>query len=102
MTSGVAIPLALTQGDPAGIGPDIALSAWANRNVHALPPFLYIGDPDVLEARARKLGIPVAIAETDPGDCADIFPDRLPLMAVPAGATVEPGRPDSKTASGTI
>ena len=48
-------PLALTQGDPAGIGPDIAISAWLKRKDLGLHPFVYIGDPEVLAARGRHL-----------------------------------------------
>lgn len=49
-------PLALTQGDPAGIGPDITLAAWLRRGELSLPPFLFLGDPNVLAARALQLG----------------------------------------------
>ena len=47
-------PVGLTQGDPAGIGPDIALSAWHRRTELSLPPFLYIGDHLVSLRGCRK------------------------------------------------
>ena len=40
----MAKPLALTSGEPAGIGPDIALAAWLRRNELNLPPFYLLGD----------------------------------------------------------
>ncbi len=46
-------PLALTLGEPAGIGPDISLAAWLRREACALPPFYVIGDIAFLHARAR-------------------------------------------------
>src|SRR5262245_58827244 len=55
-------PLALTIGDPAGIGPDMALGAFAVRKRTQAPPFVVIGDPAVLAARARALGQEVPLA----------------------------------------
>ena len=95
-------PLALTQGDPAGVGPDITLAAWENRAALNLPPFLYLGDPDVLAARAKTLGRDVPLREADPASAAAIFANALPVLPIAAGATVTPGQPDSKTARGTI
>ena len=95
-------PLALTQGDPAGVGPDITLAAWENRAALNLPPFLYLGDIDVLAARAKMLGRDVPMRAADPASAAAIFADALPVLPIPAGAAVTPGQPDSKTARGTI
>ena len=44
-------PLALTLGEPAGIGPDITLAAWQRREEFALPPFYLLSDPDFLARR---------------------------------------------------
>jgi 4-hydroxythreonine-4-phosphate dehydrogenase len=98
----ISLPLALTQGDPAGIGPDITLAAWTRRTADKLPPFLYLGDPGILAARAQKLGLAVAVEETDAASAIDVFGRAIPVIAIPAGAEVAPGRPDSATASGTI
>ena len=95
-------PLALTQGDPAGVGPDITLAAWENRAALNLAPFLYIGDIDVLAARAKMLGRDVPLREADPTCAATIFADALPVLPIAAGATVTAGQPDSQTARGTI
>ncbi|ANL46179.1 4-hydroxythreonine-4-phosphate dehydrogenase 1 [Rhizobium phaseoli] len=96
-------PLALSQGDPAGIGPDITLMAWLRRRELGLPPFLLIGDPAVLALRARQLNLAVSIREIDKADEATgIFADALPVMNVPAGIEVVAGEPHAATAKGTI
>jgi len=94
--------LALTQGDPAGIGPDITLMAWMKRTAEKIPPFLYLGDPGTLAARARTLGLTIPIEETDVASAHGIFDRALPVLAIPAGAAVTAGKPDSASASGTI
>ncbi|ACE90496.1 4-hydroxythreonine-4-phosphate dehydrogenase 1 [Rhizobium phaseoli] len=96
-------PLALSQGDPAGIGPDITLMAWLRRRELGLPPFFLIGDPDVLALRARQLNLAVSIREIDKADEATgIFADALPVVNVPAGIEVVAGEPHAATAKGTI
>ena len=77
-------PLALTLGDPAGIGPDVTLLAFAARRALALPPFALIGDPGVLAERARILGLAVRIKPIDEASAApSVFTDALPVMPVP-------------------
>jgi 4-hydroxythreonine-4-phosphate dehydrogenase len=95
-------PLALTLGEPAGIGPDIAVAAWLKRRELGLPVFYLIGDPDFLAARARTLGLDVAVAEASPATAAAIFPDALPVVASGIAATAKPGRPDESSAPAAI
>lgn len=95
-------PLALTQGDPAGIGPDITLAAWVSRERHSLPPFLFLGDPVVLKSRAALLGLDVPIREADTERAISVFQDALPVLPIPAGAEVAAGEPHVATAKGTI
>ena len=76
----MAKPLALTSGEPAGIGPDITLAAWLRRDELKLPAFYLLGDPDFLRHRARLLGLTVAIAEIHAGDALAAFPDALPVV----------------------
>src|SRR6185312_12695512 len=61
MSGAAGLPLALTLGEPAGIGPDLALSVWHRRREFGVPVFYVIGDPDFLAARARALGIDAVI-----------------------------------------
>lgn len=102
MTDAGSVLLALTQGDPAGIGPDIALAAWRERRSAALSPFIYIGDPAVLAARASVLGMSAPIRECDVEDAAGVFAEAIPVLPVAAGCAVVAGKPDSASASGTI
>lgn len=102
MPSRSSIPLALTQGDPAGIGPDITLAAWLRRSELDLPPFLFLGDPAVLSSRAAQLGLTVPLKDADPATACDVFPDALPILRIEAGADVIAGQPDVDTAKGTI
>jgi 4-hydroxythreonine-4-phosphate dehydrogenase len=73
-------PLALTMGDPAGIGPDITLACWARRINRRLPPFYCIADPATLVDRAKRLGLDIPIAECTPGDAASAFAAALPVV----------------------
>ncbi len=97
-----SLPLALTQGDPAGIGPDITLAAWLRRGELDLPPFLFLGDAAVLAARASQLGLTVPLATADPANACNIFPDALPILPIEAGMDVIAGQPHVATAKGTI
>ena len=54
-------PLAMTMGDPAGIGPELALSAWRDRTPSA--PFFVLAAPALLAAAARRLGFAAPIIE---------------------------------------
>jgi 4-hydroxythreonine-4-phosphate dehydrogenase len=93
-------PLALTLGDPAGIGPDITLLAWAARRREPIPPFVVLGDAAVLAARAKALGLSVPIAEiADPETAPGLFADALPLLPVEVSGNVIAGRPDQAAMS---
>ena len=95
-------PLALSGGDPAGIGPDIVLAAYLRRVELGLPPFLYLGDPAVLAQRARLLGLDVPLAEADAANALDTFRTALPVLPIPAGIEVEAGKPHVGSARATI
>jgi len=88
-------PLALTLGDPAGIGPDITLLAFAARNVEAIPPFVLLGDMAVLAARAEALGLSVPIASVaTASEAAGRFAEALPILPIDALGPALAGKPD--------
>ena len=94
MPAGV-VPLALTMGEPAGIGGEIALKAWFARESERLPPFFLIDDPDRLAALARRLALAVPIkAISGPEDARGLFRSALPVLPEPIPKAVEPGHPD--------
>ncbi|THV14060.1 4-hydroxythreonine-4-phosphate dehydrogenase PdxA [Rhizobium rhizophilum] len=101
MTDGV-LPLALSQGDPAGIGPDIALQAWLRRGEVGLPPFLYIGDLAVLQIRARQLELDVPVVEANAAQASAVFDHAIPVHNIPIGVDVLAGKPHVSNARGTI
>ncbi len=98
----MAKPLALTSGEPAGIGPDITIKAWLRRHELKLPAFYLLGDRDALETRARVLGLEVKLAEVSPEDALDAFGDALPVVATGHAASAQPGRPDHSSAGAAI
>src|ERR1700692_3275837 len=90
----MATPLALTSGEPAGIGPDITIKAWLRRDELKLPPFYLLGDRAFLADRARALGLEVKLADVRAEDALATFADALPVVATGHAATARPGRPD--------
>jgi len=95
-------PLALTIGEPAGIGCDIALAAWTARRERALPAFYLIADPDHVAARARHIGIEVPLESVAPEQAATRFDTALPVVALAERATAAPGQPDETSAAVSI
>lgn len=96
-------PLALTMGDPAGIGPDIILMAWQRRHKDQLPPFVVLGCPALFASRAEALGIPVPVERiSSPTETHETFTSALPIYPLPLEKTVNPGRPDPASAAQTI
>lgn len=96
-------PLALTMGDPAGIGLEITLLAWQQRRERDLGPFALYGDPEAVEARARLLGRNVPIAMVDgPAAVARCFASALPVVAIRQRVEAHPGRPDPANAGAVI
>jgi 4-hydroxythreonine-4-phosphate dehydrogenase len=98
----MARPLALTLGEPAGIGPDIALAAWQRRSTLTLPPFYLLGDPAFLARRAHELGLDIPLAVGGPGDAAAAFATALPVVDTGITVTARPGRPDASSAPAAI
>jgi 4-hydroxythreonine-4-phosphate dehydrogenase len=95
-------PLALTLGEPAGIGPDITIAAWQRRRELDLPPFYVIGDRDFMAQRAQRLGAAIAVTACEPGESASIFAAALPVVDVGVPVTASPGHPDASSAPAAI
>jgi 4-hydroxythreonine-4-phosphate dehydrogenase len=91
-------PLALTLGEPAGIGPDLALAVWQRRAELDIPTFYVVGDAEFLRRRADALGLDAPIAEVAPGGATNAFSAALPVVAVDIKASAAPGRPDRSSA----
>jgi len=83
-----ATPLAVTLGDPAGIGPEIIVEAW-RRRTDGDHPFAVFGDPTVL----RAAGAPVVTLDRLEA-AAGVFPEAIPVLGAPLAGPVRPGHPD--------
>ena len=86
----VVAPLAISMGDPAGIGPEVIAKAWARRETEALPCFFAVGD---VRAVSQVWTGPVERID-DPRDAAKVFNRALPVVSVVDGDAIVPGRPD--------
>lgn len=98
----MAKPLALTLGEPAGIGPDITIAAWLRRRELKLPAFYLLGDRQCLERRAATLGVNVPFAEVAAEEAAGAFASALPVASTGHLSTAEPGHPDPTSANAAL
>ncbi len=94
--------LAMTSGDPSGIGPEIAMAAWLARDTAGVPPFYLLGDPALLLARAQLLGLEIAVEQSTPEMAAGVFSHALPVVPLEARLHDAPGKPDAANAAGIV
>ncbi|MBU0555449.1 MAG: 4-hydroxythreonine-4-phosphate dehydrogenase PdxA [Alphaproteobacteria bacterium] len=82
-------PIAISLGDPAGIGPEVIAKAWDAREQEALPPFFVVGDArafaQVWQGPVRLIG--------DPIEAEAAFGDALPCLQVSEAGEIVPGQP---------
>src|ERR1700730_150015 len=95
-------PLALTLGEPAGIGPDIAIKAWLSSNELKLPAFYLLGDRDFVAKRAKILGLNMDLACVGADQAVAAFASALPIVATGRVATAQPGQPDETSAEAAL
>ena len=92
-------PLALTPGEPAGIGPELALALAAKpRDI----PWVCLADPALLEDRARRIGVAVECREWRVGDAVPTEAGILPVLPIPLKQLPEPGAPSSANAASLL
>ncbi|MER9327072.1 4-hydroxythreonine-4-phosphate dehydrogenase PdxA [Mesorhizobium sp. M0488] len=94
--------LALSVGDPSGIGPEIAIAAFLARDTVGVPPFYLLADPALIASRAGLLGISLPAVETTPAQAVQAFSHALPIVPLAARSIDSPGRPDPANAAGII
>ena len=92
---GAGLPIALSIGEPSGIGPEIAVAAWTR--LGARLPFFVIGDPRHLRGPGAPL---VEIAR--PGEAMLAAARGVPVLPLDFAAPALPGRPDPANAEGVI
>ena len=86
--------LALSLGDPAGVGPELAAEAWARREAEGLPPFMVVGAPELLAEAARRRGLTIPVIQVfHAAEALDCFAHGLPVLCGIDG-DYRPGAPD--------
>jgi 4-hydroxythreonine-4-phosphate dehydrogenase len=99
---GMAPPLALTMGEPAGIGGELALMAWRELRSSG-PAFVALDDPQRLERISRSLGMAVPIRVVDDMQAASRhFADALPVLPITLTVEVAAGHPRAESAKQVI
>ena len=89
MASAPQNPLAVSLGDPAGIGPEVIAKCWDNRDAFALPAFVAIGDPRSI---AAVWDGPLEVVD-DPRQADAAFDHGLPVIQLNAPQADVPGHP---------
>jgi 4-hydroxythreonine-4-phosphate dehydrogenase len=90
----MTLPIALTCGEPAGIGPELAGKAW--RGLDDAIPFFYLGDPGHLPAGTPRVSIDA------PEDAVRAMRHGLPVLPHALSGAAVPGRPDAAQAAGIV
>jgi 4-hydroxythreonine-4-phosphate dehydrogenase len=89
MSAAPSAPLAISLGDPAGIGPEVIAKCWDSRDAFRLQPFVAIGDPRSI---AAVWDGPIELID-DPRQADSAFDVGLPLIQLNAADTDVPGHP---------
>ena len=91
-------PLAVSLGDPSGIGPELIAQAWMRREAERLWPFFACGGATVLRAAARTCGIDLPVVSiTHEAEAGEVFAHGLPVLTQ-LDADYRPGEPDEQGA----
>ena len=94
--------IAVTMGEPAGIGGEVALLAWLNRTVET-PPYFVIDDPNRLQALADRTGIASRIKPIDNvQEASAAFLHALPVLPLGTSVPLTPGKPEPQHADSVI
>ncbi len=94
-------PLALSLGDPAGIGPEIVVKAW-NALRYAGPSFVVVGDRDALASASHGVTSAVVKRVASPDEASEVFGDCLPVLDIPLASPVVAGKPSPAYAGAVI
>ena len=90
-------PLAVSIGDPAGVGPELIAAAWAARREAGLPPFCVVGSPYIVHEAGERRGVHTSVVEVSNfEEAVEVFPRALPLIPTfnMAEADYTPGVPN--------
>jgi 4-hydroxythreonine-4-phosphate dehydrogenase len=87
-------PLAVSLGDPAGVGPELIAEAWTRREAEGLPPFCAVGGAGLLKAAAASRGLDVPVTAVERIEQAgQSFATALPIIGQ-LDCDYSPGQPN--------
>jgi 4-hydroxythreonine-4-phosphate dehydrogenase len=93
-------PIAISMGEPAGIGIECLFKAWQKRAALDLEPFFVIADPVNLQFQAKSLGMNINLSVIEaPAQSLQAFASALPVLPLTLKHPIEPGKPDPANAS---
>ena len=101
-TANTNLSIAVSIGEPAGIGPDVIVESWLKRKQLNLPHFTVIGSAQILAERADKMGVNIKLSEVGDGRQALANTDSLPVLETRNKMQCEPGIPQSSNAKAVI
>ena len=97
------LPLAVTMGDPAGVGLELTARAWQQRRSAGLSTFVVYGAADALHDRARDIGLKLDVVKiAKPQDASAVFEHALPVIDMALAATTKPGVADPANGAAVI
>ncbi|MCL5777434.1 4-hydroxythreonine-4-phosphate dehydrogenase PdxA [Limibaculum sp. FT325] len=99
MSRSTALPLAVSMGDPAGIGGEITVGAYASGALRR--NFFLVGDPDALAMPAERVGVRIETIGS-PAEVAAIYPWALPVLPERLAAPAPHGKPLPANAPATV
>ena len=92
-------PIAITSGEPAGIGPELMAKFFAASTNNNHLPFIYIGSHQQI---TDLVGAGKTITVAKPEDVRQALPGALPVLDIPLVAEVIPGQPDARNAASVL
>lgn len=96
------LPIAVSMGEPAGIGLDLIIELYSLRNEFGLPPFIVYGNSPLIRQRAKLLGKEISIIECSAKDANSYFANSLPIFNIGDNFIDSPKTINKKTAKITI
>ena len=95
--------LLVTVGEPSGVGPDVTLLAFRDRELLDLPRFVLLADPEMIRSRAERLGIEVTLHKMSRlADITAVPAAELAVLPLVNTHVDTPGELDPANAAGTI
>lgn len=94
--------IAISCGDPSGIGPEIIIKAWLGKKNGQLPNFFVIGDQEIFRHTAERMGVKINFTFADANLSYKTFDEALPILPLQNSQVDCVGASDSINAAGTI